>query len=75
MEQLTPEAKRFFIEPVQKMKIENFPNIIQNKCDEFVKTFKYPKLNSLNVNFNYNSDFKESDEILLEITKEILYTL
>lgn len=51
------------------------PNIIKEKCNEFVNNFKNPNINNSLKIFQHNNTWKESEENLIKITKEIFNVL
>ncbi|CAG8746043.1 8158_t:CDS:2, partial [Ambispora leptoticha] len=61
-------------QPLQNMK-PVIPEIIQEKCNEFVGNFSIEILDELPHKLSHNKTWKEPEEVLVEITKEILNTL
>lgn len=62
------------MKPLQNMKLV-IPEIIQEKCNEFVENFSIEILDELPQKLSHNKTWKEPEEVLVEITEEILNTL
>ncbi|CAG8810861.1 29350_t:CDS:2, partial [Gigaspora margarita] len=60
-------------QPLQNMKLV-IPEIIQEKCNEFVENFSIEILDELPQKLSHNKTWKEPEEVLVEITEEILNT-
>ncbi|RGB30757.1 hypothetical protein C1646_764959 [Rhizophagus diaphanus] len=72
---LSTEAYQSFMKLAKQMQINSLPNIIQEKCNQFLNDYKEENLNLLCNKYKHNNTWIESNEKLCEITKEILNTL
>ncbi|CAJ0648387.1 6047_t:CDS:2, partial [Entrophospora sp. SA101] len=60
-----------FMRPAQHMQLV-MPDVIRNKCTEFVENFSNDDLNGLSLKYRHNNTWKESEEDLVGIVEEIL---
>ncbi|CAJ0763058.1 19264_t:CDS:2, partial [Entrophospora sp. SA101] len=51
------------------------PDVIRNKCTEFVENFSNDDLNDLSLKYRHNNSWKESEEDLVGIVEEIFKAL
>ncbi|CAH1768758.1 14749_t:CDS:2, partial [Entrophospora sp. SA101] len=56
--------------PAQHMQLV-IPDVIRNKCTEFVENFSNDDLNDLSLKYRHNNSWKESEEDLVGIVEEI----
>ncbi|KAF0389157.1 hypothetical protein F8M41_010960 [Gigaspora margarita] len=73
LKKTNPSAYKSFMKPLQNMKLV-IPEIIQEKCNEFVENFSIEILDELPQKLSHNKTWKEPEEVLVEITEEILNT-
>ena len=62
------------MKPTQNMQI-NVPDIIKEKCNEFVENFCMESSVSLPEKLKHNNTWKETHDELAEVTDDILNTL
>ncbi|CAG8520809.1 13246_t:CDS:2 [Gigaspora rosea] len=62
------------MKPLENMK-PVIPEIVQEKCNEFVENFSIEILDELSQKLSHNKTWKKPEEVLVEITEEILNTL
>ncbi|CAJ0825920.1 6243_t:CDS:2 [Entrophospora sp. SA101] len=74
VKELEGPAHLSFMRPAQHMQLV-MPDVIRNKCTEFVENFSNDDLNGLSVKYRHNNTWKESEESLVGIVEEILRTL
>ncbi|CAB5384967.1 unnamed protein product [Rhizophagus irregularis] len=61
--------------PVEDMVPSSLPQIIWEKCDEFVVNFAESNISVLPQKLSHNGEWKESDEELADVTSRILGSL
>ncbi|CAI2195951.1 13882_t:CDS:2, partial [Funneliformis geosporum] len=71
---LGKSAYQSFMKPIQNMQ-PIIPKIIQEKCNSFVEKFTIERSDELLPKISHNKIWKESEEVLVKITGEILNTL
>jgi hypothetical protein len=71
---LGKSAYQSFMKPMQNMQ-PIMPEIIQERCNSFVENFTIESSDGLLPKLSHNKTWKESEEVLVEITGEILNTL
>ncbi|RIA91217.1 hypothetical protein C1645_822375 [Glomus cerebriforme] len=74
--QTLPERQReSFMKPVEDMVPSSLPQIIWEKCEEFVVNFAESNMSILPQKLSHNGKWKESDEELADVTLRILGSL
>ncbi|CAJ0645625.1 8567_t:CDS:2 [Entrophospora sp. SA101] len=63
-----------FMRPAQHLQLV-MPDVIRNKCTEFVENFSNDDLNGLSLKYRHNNTWKELEEDLVGIVEEILRAL
>jgi hypothetical protein len=71
---LGKSAYQSFMKLIQNMQLI-IPEIIQEKCNSLVEKFTIERSDELLPKLSHNKTWKESEEVLVEITGEILNTL
>ncbi|CAB5382592.1 unnamed protein product [Rhizophagus irregularis] len=70
-----PKLQHVQQKPVEDMVPSSLPQIIWEKCDEFVVNFAESNISVLPQKLSHNGEWKESDEELADVTSRILGSL
>ncbi|CAG8615392.1 9151_t:CDS:2 [Paraglomus occultum] len=71
VKKLSPKQYQNFMKPARNMTTP-LPDLIQDKCHEFVSGFSEEYTDDLCIKLTHNGEWKESDETLIRVTQDIL---